>query len=213
MRTGVFIGVALLLCAAMYILDIVSFASNSWPWPDPPAGWIHGSMAPQYAINDTVFGFLVIFLVGIVFICFDIHARDVQNRISEVVASKPASNLEITVGRIAGILLLLLTPILLFLVAVMCYETIAHTLGMSSSLGILSVTAAWSKTFDVLLFLLFFGSLVMCTASLIRSRLLVAIVSLGLLFGLIALSNQSFFHSEDTVFIRISLRCCTQPQA
>ncbi len=199
MRTGVFIGVALLLCAAMYILDIVSFASNSWPWPDPPAGWIHGSMAPQYAINDTVFGFLVIFLVGIVFICFDIHARDVQNRISEVVASKPASNLEITVGRIAGILLLLLTPILLFLVAVMCYETIAHTLGMSSSLGILSVTAAWSKTFDVLLFLLFFGSLVMCTASLIRSRLLVAIVSLGLLFGLIALSNQSFFHSEDTV--------------
>ena len=196
-RTLVFIGAALTLSTSLYISDVIGLAAHSFVFA--PSGWIYGPTAPQYSINDAVFGFFVIFLIGIVFLCFDIRARDVQNRINEVVECKPVNNLEITFGRIIGIFLLLLVPMFVFLGTVTCYELIAHTVGWSSRFGILTVSAAWSETLDVLLVLLFVGSLVACLASLIHSRFLVAIVSLGFVFGLLILSNQSFVRFEEVV--------------
>lgn len=196
-RTGVFIGAALTLSTSLYISDVIGLAAHSFLFA--PSGWIYGPTAPQYSINDTVFGFFVIFLIGIVFLCFDIRARDVQNRIRDVVESKPINNLEITFGRITGIFILLLVPMFVFLGTVTGYEIIAHTVGWSSRFGILTVSAAWSETLDVLLVLLFVGSLVVCLASLIRSRFLVAIVSLGFVLGFLILSNQSFVRFEEVL--------------
>ena len=196
-RTWVFIWIALLLCTSMYILDIGNASLTSWP--DPPYSWIHHTIAPQYAINDIVFGFVAVFMVGIIFLCFDIRARDVQNRISEVIDSRPANNLEVTVGRLAGILFVLLVPILIFLVSVTCYEVFAHFLGFSYGYGVVSVVVAWSNTLETMLLLLFFGSLVACLASLIPNRLLVAVFSIGVVIGVVTLSNHFFSGLQEAL--------------
>lgn len=193
-RTWVFICISLMLCILLYFLEVGGAAQNYYP--EAPSGWIHSTIAPQYTVNNIVFGFRAIFVIGIIFLCFDIRARDVQNKISEVIDSTPANNLEVTVGRMAGILLLLFIPMMLFLGGITCYEVLAHYLELSYRYGLLTVASAWGTILDMMIFLLLFGSVVACLAVLVRNRLLVAIISMGLLYGLMTLSQQPFFQLQ-----------------
>ncbi|MXW08074.1 MAG: M1 family metallopeptidase [Gammaproteobacteria bacterium] len=194
-RTWVFVCIALALCTLWYALEIGG-AYQTW-WPEAPSGWSSLTLAPQYRGNKVIYLFAMIFAIGIIFLCFDIRARDVTNRISDVVDSKPANNLEITIGRLLGILLLLLVPILFFLVAFTCYEVLAHFLELSYRYGLFMVVIAWRTLFNTMIFLAFCGSVVCCLAVLVRNRLLVALISLGLLYGLVMLSEQPIFQLEE----------------
>ncbi|MYF38750.1 MAG: hypothetical protein F4219_08325 [Gammaproteobacteria bacterium] len=196
-RTWVFIVVALLLSALVYFFDVGGAVQGYWP--ESPSGWSHMTLAPQYTVSNLVLFFGSIFVIGITFLSFDIRARDVQTKIHEVIDSTPANNLEIIVGRQAGILLLLLVPILFFLVAFTCYEVLAHYLELSLRYGLLTVASAWGEIFSAMIFLLLFGSVVACLAVLLRNRLLVALISLGLLCGLVTLSEQPFFQLQEVL--------------
>ncbi|MCY3541492.1 MAG: hypothetical protein OXH31_06250 [Gammaproteobacteria bacterium] len=194
-RTWVFIALALILCVLMYVSEIGVTAP--FYYPEGPSGWTHTTIAPQYTVNEIVFGFGAIFVIGIVFLSFDIRARDVQNRMSEVIDSKPANNLEVTVGRLAGILLLLLFPMVFFLGGISIYEVLAHYLELSYRYGLLTIASAWGTIVEFMIFLLLFGSLVACLAVLLRNRLVVALISLGLMYGLVLLSAQPSFHLQE----------------
>lgn len=194
-RTWVFVSIALILCILLYLYEVG--VTTQYHYPQGPSGWIHSTIAPQYTVNDLVFSFGAIFVIGIVFLSFDIRARDVQNKMSEVIDSKPANNLEVTVGRLAGILLLLLVPMVLFLGGITIYEVLAHYLELSYRYGLLTVASAWGTILEFMIFLLLFGSLVACLAVLLRNRLVVALISLGLLYGLVLLSAQPSFHLQE----------------
>lgn len=197
-RTWVFVCIALSLCTLWYFLDLGG-VYQTW-WPEAPSGWSNYTIAPQYDTDRVLFIFGIIFTIGINFLCFDIRARDTTNLISEVVDSKPANNLEITIGRVLGILLLLLVPILFFVVAVTCYEVLAHFLELSYRYGLAMVAITWGTIFNTMIFLAFCGSVVSCLAVLVRNRLLVALISLGLLYGLVMLSEQPFFQLQEASF-------------
>lgn len=194
-RTWVFICLAILFCTLVYTTEVSNAVQDYYP--SAPSGWTHGSIAPQYTINDLVFSFGAVFVIGIIFLCFDIRARDVRSNISEVIDSMPANNLEVTVGRMVGILLLVLIPMMIFLGGITFYEVLAHYLELSYRYGLLTVASAWGSIVETMIFLLLFGSVVAFLAVLLRNRLLVALVSLGLLFGLVELSDQPFLQLEQ----------------
>ena len=77
-----------------------------------------GSINPHYLLSVYGYIFQVIFTVGIVFISFDIRARDVRERISEVLDCRPVSNFELIVGRFFALFQMAWFPLLIFCVAV-----------------------------------------------------------------------------------------------
>ena len=159
-------------------------------WPAPPSGWAHDQMNPRYTIATMMNVFVAIFSFGTIFLTFDIQARDVQNRIRDVVDSLPASNIEIIVGRLFGILLLLLTPCALFLAAIVSYEFASLLLGFQYRVGIQPVSVVAHMAWNIIPNLVFFGALVACLSTLVRMRLLVAIIALGVLIGSLWVTNQ-----------------------
>ncbi|MCY3541494.1 MAG: hypothetical protein OXH31_06260 [Gammaproteobacteria bacterium] len=177
-RTWVFIAIAILVCVLWYVgtLDMTSS-------PNPPVDWFHEQMNPRYRIALMMNMFVAIFSFGIIFLAFDIRARDVQNRMSDVVDSLPATNIEIIVGRLFGILLLLLISCTFFLVVVAVYEVTSQLLGSPYRIGIQPLSVLSHLTWNIVPNLVFYGALVACLSTLVRIRLVVAIIAVGVLLG------------------------------
>ena len=72
-----------------------------------------GVMAPRFLIGAVGFYILGIFLIGLIFLAFDVRARDERERMAEVLDSRPLSNLELLVGRSLGLVLMAWVPVLL----------------------------------------------------------------------------------------------------
>ena len=140
-------------------------------------------MTARYTISTIMNVFVAIFVIGMVCLTFDIRARDVRNRMSDVVDSIPASNIEILLGRLAGIFFFFLIFCLIFLVLITSYELVAEHLEARFQLGIRPITVLSLIVWNLIPNLIFFGALVACLVSLVRYRLLVGAIALGLLYG------------------------------
>ncbi len=159
-------------------------------YPDPPTGWDHVEMSARYTGASLLNTFVAVFSFGTIFLTFDIQIRDTRNRIHEVLDSLPASNFEIIVGRVAGILLLLLLPCILFLILVGCYESISLVAGVRYRMGLQPLSIVAFVLWNIIPNLVFFGSLVACLSVLFRNRLIVALFALGALFGSVWVANR-----------------------
>lgn len=167
--------------------------------PDPATSWIHYSMNARYMIAGMMKTVVVASSCGLIFLAFDIRARDVRDRIDAVVDSLPFNNVETIVGRLFGILLLLLIPVLGLISLVGCYELIAELCGVKYRVGIHPISVASLFVWDLLPHLVFFGTFVACLSTVVRNRMVIAFIGLGVLFG--ALWIQGYI----PVFLRPSL--------
>ena len=184
-RTWVFIVVALLFCTGWYI-DMVDTAR----WPSPPYGFYSdGDVTARYTISNLMNGFVAIFSIGIIFLAFDIRARDVQNRISDAIDSRPMSNVEIIFGRLAGIYLLLAIPCLVFLALLTGYESISGLFESRFRLGLQPLSVLSLIAWNLIPNLLFYSALVVCLSVLVRFRLLAAVIALGVLIFFFWINN------------------------
>lgn len=184
-RTWVFVVVAFIVCIGWYG-EMVDYSQ----WPFPPNSWADDEMTARYTISTMMNGFVSIFSIGVIFLSFDIRGRDVHDRISDVVDSLPASNVEIIFGRIAGILILVLIPCLVFLALITGYEAVSGFAGSRFRLGIQPVSVMSLFVWNLIPNLVFYCALVACLAALIRVRLLVAIIALGVFVGLFWIDNH-----------------------
>ncbi|HXV76173.1 MAG TPA: ABC transporter permease, partial [Candidatus Polarisedimenticolaceae bacterium] len=75
------------------------------------------SANPRYFIGNFGGFLMLIFVVGLIFLAFDVRARDRRERIDEVVDTTPVSNLEFVLGRALGILLAVWLPMSLITLA------------------------------------------------------------------------------------------------
>ncbi len=177
-RSWVFVALAFFVCIWGY-WDMIDSAS----WPHPPSGFVDDDMTARYTISTMMNVFVAIFVIGMVLLTFDIRARDVRSRMLDVVDSIPASNIEILLGRLAGIFIFFLTFGLIFLVLVTSCEIVAEHLGTRFQLGIRPITVLSLIVWNLVPNLIFFGALVVCLVTLVRFRLLVVAIALGLLYG------------------------------
>lgn len=184
-RTWVFIVAAYIFCTVLYI-ELIDQSS----WVSSPGTWVFGSVNPRYVIDSLTNSFVAIFSFGVIFLAFDIRARDVQNRIHDVVDTLAATNFEIILGRLLGILTLLLIPCLFFLLIVASYEFVTYLIGSQHRIGIQPMSVLSLVVWNLLPNLIFFSALVAFLATLVRVRLIVAAIAIGILIGLFWVENH-----------------------
>jgi ABC-type transport system involved in multi-copper enzyme maturation permease subunit len=138
-----------------------------------------GAIGPRYLVPAMGFYILAVFLLGLIFLAFDIRARDERERMAEVLDTRPLSNAELLVGRSAGLVLMALLPVLIVALGFQAFGSLAVALGWyfgepvepHSLLGFVlhafSVFAPWCAAIVLL-------------AVLVRHRLVVAIAALAL---------------------------------
>ncbi|MCY3626568.1 MAG: ABC transporter permease [Gammaproteobacteria bacterium] len=183
-RTWVFIVLALLISIGQYLGTSVNFMATSTTNP------IAGLNNPRYILAAMGTLFIGLFSLGIIFLSFDIRTRDVKNRIYEVLDSRPITNIELIVGRLAGVIWLFSIPMLIFLFLVVLYSGVSQIAGFGFGEPIEIWSVLSFVVFDVLPNLAIWGALVILLAVLVRWRFLVVILSVGLMFGLQWLASR-----------------------
>ena len=66
---------------------------------------------PRYLLGALGTYYLIVFLVGLLFLGFDVRARDVRERMVEVLDARPVSNLELLAGRFVGVIIMSGLPV------------------------------------------------------------------------------------------------------
>jgi ABC-type transport system involved in multi-copper enzyme maturation permease subunit len=74
-----------------------------------------GSMSPRLLVAASGMYMLVIFLVGLIFLAFDVRARDERERMAEVLDVRPPSNSEYIFGRSLALVIMSWIPVLVAL--------------------------------------------------------------------------------------------------
>ena len=99
-RYWVFTILAVIFGIGVYLSDaLIHWFASSW------SGTV-AALSPQYLMARYSATFLTMFMIGAVFLGFDTRARDIRERIFEVLDCRPISNLELLGGRFLGILLM-----------------------------------------------------------------------------------------------------------
>ena len=140
-----------------------------------------GIFAPRFGIESLGSQYLIIYIVGTVFLAFDVRSRDMRERINEVLDSRPYTNLELVVGRFLGILIPSWIPILVMALLLELFGLLLVTLGSPIGEPIV-ITSLLSFVFPMALpALAFVLALVFLVTLLVRNRLVAAIILFVLL--------------------------------
>jgi ABC-type transport system involved in multi-copper enzyme maturation permease subunit len=176
-RYWVFLGLSYLVTLAMYLY--YAFIHGFFSSYSATAGTI----SPRFLLGAIGLYYLIVFVVGAVFLAFDVRARDMRERVSEVMDSRPYTNLELVVGRFLGILLVSWIPIVVLAVILEILGLLLMALGapLGEPLDIVSLCCFVSLM--VLPALSFALALVFLATLLVRNRLVAAVLVLALLGG------------------------------
>lgn len=183
-RTWVFIVLASLISVGQYLVASLGFMLSSTEQSSV------GLNNPRYILAAMGTLFVGLFSLGIIFLSFDIRIRDVKNRIYEVIDSRPITNIELLVGRLAGVIWLFFIPMLIFLFLVVVYSGISQVAGFGFGEPIETWSILSYVVFDVIPNLALWGALVILLAVLVRFRFLVMVLAIGLMFGLQWLASR-----------------------
>lgn len=127
-------------------------------------------------------GYLVWFvLAATVFLAFDIGNRERRERIADAIDTRPVSNIELLAGRLAGVLATVAVPVVLGVALIQGVGALGRSLGWDVSVQFEPVSLAVFLALDVVPAIVLWVAIVFLLAAVLRLRLVVAIVALGLL--------------------------------
>lgn len=174
-RTWLFIVLSVLLSvvAYMYYSAIHGFASG--------LSASIGVVNPRFILSSMGTIALWVLVVAIIFLGFDVRARDTRERIADVLDARPFGNLTLLAGRLAGL-------------ALVAWLTLLIAMLVVQGLGAIALAAEWPfgdtiEPFSLSVFLfvdapptlVLWCSLVILLSVLLRHRLIVALAALALL--------------------------------
>ena len=136
---------------------------------------------PRFALPG--FGILVLWILvaGIVFMAFDIPGRDARERVAEALDSRPPSNIALLGGRLVAVALAAWLPLVVLAVVFQVGGLVIEHLDARFGVPPEPVSLATFMFVDAPAALLFWGALVVLLAAVLRNRLVVALLALGLL--------------------------------
>jgi len=143
------------------------------------------SIGPRYLIAYLGLYYLVIFMLGIVFLGFDVRGRDRREHMDEVLDARPYTNLELVAGRWLGLLLAAWVPVAVLALLVQGLGALLPALGSPvgetvepwSLLGFVTVMALPAFGFTI--------AMVQLVAVTVRHRLAAAVVAIAILAALV----------------------------
>ena len=138
-----------------------------------------GAVGPRYLMSSVGLYFVMIFLLGLIFLAFDVRARDERERIAEVLDSRPVSNPEFLIGRVLGLVAMAWGPVLCMAVALQAVGALAVGLDWYGGEPIEPYSVVGFLLASLSMFTLW-CAIVMLLAVLVRNRLVVAVAALAL---------------------------------
>ena len=172
-RTWVFISIATLFSLFQWLSLTGIHAFNSTVFP---ASGIYG---PRYLASSFGGTIILVFIIGMIFLAFDVRTRDTKNRIVEVLDSRPFSNLELLLGRLLGIVLVLTVPTVGVMLTMYVFGLVAEAADFAFGSPMESASVFSMLVWDVVPNLIFWGALTVFLTVVVRYRLLVVILVLG----------------------------------
>lgn len=137
-------------------------------------------LCPRYIISTIGLEYLLIYIGGAIFLAFDIRSRDLREQITEVLDSRPYTNLELVTGRFVGLFISLWIPVMV-LALILQFLGLLLPLPFGDTIEIYSLFAfVFLMAIPALTFTL---SLVFLVTLLIRNRLVAALLLLLILGG------------------------------
>lgn len=150
-----------------------------------------GAYAPRFVLSAVGNAWLWLFVIATVFFAFDARQQDERARVAEVLDAKPASNLALLSGRLAGTVLVGWLALVAIAVLVQAGGTVARMVHEAG--GDEATTVAWwlavvveptslatLLTIDAVPVLAFAAALVLFLATVLRRRILTVLVALAL---------------------------------
>ena len=143
-----------------------------------------GLVGPRYMIAVIGLYYLMAFVFTIVFLGFDVRARDVRESIVEVLDSRPVTNLELLTGRFLALFLSGWIPIVLLVVIMQGLGYLLPLLGSPIGRPVEPVSLLAFATFMAIPAVACSVGLVFFITLLVRNRLIAALVAIGAIIGI-----------------------------
>ena len=143
-----------------------------------------GLINPRYLVSGFGTAYLTGFTIGIIFLGFDIRARDVRESIVEVLDSRPITNLELVAGRFLGLFLSAWIPVLILVLLIQGLGWILPLLGSPVGRTVEPVSFVYFLLLMAVPGFAFCFGLVFLVTLLVRHRLVAALVCIAILVGL-----------------------------
>ena len=175
-RTWVFVFLTLLVGVFFYVQyafmhGLSGFASTL------------GSFGPRVLVTAIGMIMVIVLVVGMVFLAFDIRARDQRERMAEVLDARPIDTIGLLAGRLTGLVFILWLTVAVVMGLIQAVGAMAKAFDWWGGDTLEPVTLTSFLILDAIPALVFWGSVVILLAVTIRNRLIVAVVGLAL-FGL-----------------------------
>ena len=136
---------------------------------------------PRFLISGFGSPMLWLLLAGTVFMAFDIGVRDRRERIADVLDSRPVANVYLLGGRLCAVVLTAWVPVVFAAVAIQLYGVAARAFEWPFGDVVEPASLIVFLTVDALPALAVWAATVMLLAAVLRNRLAVATVAMGLL--------------------------------
>lgn len=147
-----------------------------------------GSISPKFLLSQTALFQTAILGIGVVFLAFDLRARDRRDRVIEVLDTRPYSNAELVLGRFLGTVIMVLG---VAFAAMMLIQAVGHA---GSAFGwYVGEPALWSSVWAYLLIealpaLALYVAFVQVVSLVSNNRLIAALAGIALAAGSIYLT-------------------------
>ena len=179
-RTWMFTAVALLIALVGYGQQVFFHAIGSGI-----STTVGAIMTPRFVVVQMGSQMLWVLMGALVFLAFDIRARDQRERMHEVLDARPIDNFSALFGRMIGLVLVGWLPLVAVAVIVYSLTAIAELAGAWISPSIEPLSMAALLLVDAPVTLALWCAVVMLLAVVVRNRLAVAVLALALLGGYI----------------------------
>ncbi len=174
-RTWVF--VALGIAAMLGTYGYYSFLHAQYSSDLMTVGYLLPRFSTSY-FNSYVLWFC---MAALVFLAFDVRVRDQRERVDEVLASRPISNVALLGGRLAALVLVVMAPLLATLALIQMVGTVARAMDWPMGDPLQPVSTIIFFFVDGVPALVLWCAIVFFLAVSLRNRVAVAVVALALL--------------------------------
>ena len=151
---------------------------------------MHGVLSPRYLMSILGDSYLALFCLGVLLLSYDIHSRDENNRIQEVLQSKPVGNLQFFAGRLFGIFVVMGLPMVFFLMVAVFYGVLSGIFALPFGEPIEPWSVVSFLVLDVFPTFFVFGSLVFFLGWIIKPRFVALFVSAFCLYGVMWVNSR-----------------------
>jgi hypothetical protein len=142
-----------------------------------------GMIGPRYLMGAIGLYYLTGFVLGIVFLGFDVRARDIRDGIVEVLDARPLSNLELVAGRFVALFLSAWIPIVVLVLLIQSLGFLLPLLGSPVGRTAEPLSLANFVFFMAVPAITFAIGLVFLITLLVRHRLIAALVTIAAIVG------------------------------